>query len=130
MPKLTAGGVGLGEGLHLNGLRIPGQGQGEGQNVTFDNFASWIPLLGDANIDGVVDDKDASALGTNWQVQSGATWFMGDFNFDKKSTTRTPRSWQPIMASRRRRAAAVPEPSTAVLLLGLALAGLAAWRRR
>ncbi|MCX7427377.1 MAG: hypothetical protein NTW96_17320 [Planctomycetia bacterium] len=40
------------------------------------------PLLGDANLDRVVDDKDASILGKNWQVATGATWFMGDFNTD------------------------------------------------
>ena len=37
--------------------------------------------LGDANADGVVDDKDASILGSHWQ-QGGAGWLDGDFNGD------------------------------------------------
>jgi hypothetical protein len=38
--------------------------------------------LGDANLDGVVDDKDASILGRHWQMLQGATWLDGDFNGD------------------------------------------------
>ena len=125
VPKLTAGGVGFGGGLAPEWVMKTG----EGQNVTFDNFQSWDPLPGDANIDGVVNDEDASALGENWQVQTGATWFMGDFNFDKKVDDEDAA----ILAAHYGQSAgvgSVPEPSTAVLLLGLALAGLAAWRRR
>ncbi|MCX7429249.1 MAG: VPDSG-CTERM sorting domain-containing protein [Planctomycetia bacterium] len=125
VPKLTAGGVGFGGGVEGSWLLAGGGGQ----NVTFDNFQSWDPLPGDANIDGVVDDKDASALGKNWQVQTGATWFMGDFNFDGKVDDEDAA----ILAAHYGQSAgvgSVPEPSTAVLLLGLALAGLAAWRRR
>ena len=39
------------------------------------------PILGDANDDGMVDDKDASILGAHWR-QSGTTWANGDFNED------------------------------------------------
>jgi hypothetical protein len=36
---------------------------------------------GDANIDGMVDDRDASILGGHW-LAAGATWSMGDFTGD------------------------------------------------
>ncbi|MCX7424391.1 MAG: pre-peptidase C-terminal domain-containing protein [Planctomycetia bacterium] len=41
-------------------------------------------VLGDANGDGVVDDRDASILGAHWRMAEGATWAMGDFNGDGK----------------------------------------------
>ena len=86
-------------------------------------------LYGDANLDGTVDDEDASILGAHWQMQSGATWAMGDFNGDNKVNDKDAA----IMAAHWGTPAegnSVPEPSTVVLLLGLAVAGLAAWRRR
>ena len=46
--------------------------------------ANPAPMPGDANRDGVVDDVDASILGANWLVPSGATWADGDFNSDGK----------------------------------------------
>ncbi|MCX7428864.1 MAG: fibronectin type III domain-containing protein [Planctomycetia bacterium] len=39
-------------------------------------------ILGDANLDGVVDDADATILACHWQQPSGATWQDGDFNGD------------------------------------------------
>jgi hypothetical protein len=85
-------------------------------------------LPGDANLDRVVDDKDASILGANWQVASGATWFMGDFNLDgavnDKDAAIMAAHWnQPLSEG------SVPEPSTIVLVLG-ALTSLMVWRRR
>jgi hypothetical protein len=41
----------------------------------------WFP--GDANRDGVVDDRDASILASHW-LKSGMTWAEGDFNSDGK----------------------------------------------
>ena len=41
-------------------------------------------LPGDANLDGAVNDTDASIVAGNWQLQSGAMWAMGDFNGDQK----------------------------------------------
>ena len=38
-------------------------------------------LLGDANADDIVDDRDASALGAHWMA-SDAGWADGDFNRD------------------------------------------------
>ncbi len=39
-------------------------------------------LPGDANLDGIVDNADASTLARNWQKQTSATWAEGDFNSD------------------------------------------------
>ena len=87
-------------------------------------------MLGDANGDRTVNDEDASILGANWlQSGEGIGWAQGDFNGDHVVNDQDAA----IMAAHYGETApgaAVPEPSTAVLLLGLALAGLAAWRRR
>ena len=87
-----------------------------------------LPTPGDANRDGDVDDEDASILGSNWLLQSGATWDMGDFNNDQIVDDRDAA----IMAahwSTPAEDAAVPEPSTLVLLLGI-VASLACLRRK
>jgi hypothetical protein len=88
------------------------------------------PLPGDANLDRVVDDKDASILAANWLVAEDATWFMGDFNQDGAVDDKDAA----ILAANRGESlpapwvgVAVPEPSTVVLLWG-ALASLAAAR--
>ena len=60
-----------------------------------------VPILGDANDDGVVDDKDASILGANW-LQSGGSGRKATSTTTRSSTTRTPRSWPPIGAPRRK----------------------------
>jgi hypothetical protein len=89
---------------------------------------SAAPILGDANLDGVVDDEDASILGKNWQCQWNATWLMGDFNDDQKVDDKDAA----ILAAHwgeHAPGAEVPEPSTVVLLLG-AVAALLVWRRR
>ena len=82
--------------------------------------------LGDANADGVVDDKDASILGKNWLVGSGATWGMGDFNGDYKVNDADAA----IMAAHWTASGSegsVPEPGTVVLLIS---AAMALWFRR
>ncbi|MCX7429250.1 MAG: VPDSG-CTERM sorting domain-containing protein [Planctomycetia bacterium] len=93
-------------------------------------FTRAIPILGDANGDGDVDDEDASILGKYWmQSGDGIGWDQGDFNNDHivndKDAAIMAAHWGSPDGGN-----SVPEPSTAVLLLGLALAGLAAWRRR
>jgi hypothetical protein len=93
-------------------------------------FTREVPILGDANGDRTVNDEDASILGANWmQSGTGIGWAQGDFNGDGAVNDKDAA----IMAAHFGETApgsSVPEPSTAVLLLGLALAGLAAWRRR
>ncbi|MCX7429237.1 MAG: PEP-CTERM sorting domain-containing protein [Planctomycetia bacterium] len=86
-----------------------------------------VPGLGDANADGVVDDKDASILGANWMA-GGAMWGMGDFNGDHMVNDKDAA----IMAAHWTAGGfggTVPEPGTVVLLLS-AVATLWFWRRR
>jgi hypothetical protein len=85
-----------------------------------------VRKLGDANADGVVDDEDASILGKNWLVGSGATWGMGDFNGDYKVNDADAA----IMAAHWTASGSegsVPEPGTVVLLIS---AAIALWFRR
>jgi hypothetical protein len=87
-----------------------------------------VPELGDANIDGAVNDLDASILGANWQLGAGATWGMGDFNGDHMVNDKDAA----IMAAHWTAGGgggSVPEPGTVVLLLS-AVATLWFWRRR
>ncbi len=48
-----------------------------GPNLTFTSPIT----LGDANVDGVVNDADTTILAANW-LTTGATWEQGDFNGD------------------------------------------------
>ena len=87
-----------------------------------------LPLPGDANGDGIVNDADAARLAANWQTASGASWSMGDFNDDGAvndvDATILAANWQMTAASR---AASVPEPSSLALMIAM---GLAAFYRR
>jgi hypothetical protein len=95
-----------------------------GSTVGYDNvrlnIGSEPLLLGDANDDGVVDDKDASILGAHW-LASGATWADGDFNNDKVVDDKDAA----ILAAHWGQGAqenSVPEPATWILIvLGLAV---------
>jgi hypothetical protein len=87
------------------------------------------PIPGDANGDRVVNDKDASILGKNWLVQSGASWSMGDFNNDKKVNDADAAILAAHWGETAAKGASVPEPSTVALLLG-ALVSLFVWRQR
>ena len=85
-------------------------------------------VAGDANLDGVVDDKDASAMGASW-LTSG-TWQDGDFNYDgavnDMDAAILAAHWGSSVGGAE---ASVPEPSTLAMLLG---AAVMAWlvRRR
>jgi autotransporter-associated beta strand protein len=39
-------------------------------------------LIGDATLDGVVDDNDVTVIGATFGMKSGATWALGDFDYD------------------------------------------------
>ena len=118
-----------------------------GANLTLDDFRIYDSLLtsdeiaaiyqqkeqpaiaGDANGDGKVDGSDVTILAGNWQVGVSdgetATWEMGDFNGDGKvdgsDVTILAGNWQYGTTAS---AAAVPEPSVAMLLLCTTLSGL------
>jgi hypothetical protein len=91
-------------------------------------IATPPPLLGDANNDGYIDDKDASILGSHW-LASGANWSMGDFNEDgyvnDKDAAILAAHWTGPPAQD----ANVPEPTSLALLLGGWLSLLAVRRR-
>jgi hypothetical protein len=76
------------------------------------------PLPGDANMDNVVDNKDASILGAHWLQASGASWYTGDFNFDgavnDKDAAILAAHWSVAEGS-------VPEPSTLAMLFAAAV---------
>ena len=82
---------------------------------------------GDANRDGTVDDIDASIVAAHWRMPSGATWrdgdFNGDFRVDDRDAAILAAHWSPTGES-----AETPEPSSAVLLVGLLL-GMVMFRR-
>jgi hypothetical protein len=100
------------------------------------NGNSLRPVLGDANLDGYVDDKDASILGAHWLMEGedpfGMTpsWATGDFNGDDKvndvDAAILAAHWHEGVEP-----SSVPEPTTVRLLLGLlTVAAVAARRRR
>ena len=80
-----------------------------------------------ANGDGVVDDGDASILGTHWMQP--ATWADGDFNRDSIVNDADAA----ILAAHWGEGAgeeSVPEPGSLVLLAGVAVMGMVYVRRR
>ncbi|MCX7425898.1 MAG: hypothetical protein NTW96_09815 [Planctomycetia bacterium] len=79
------------------------------------------PLPGDASLDGLVNDNDASILAAHWRMASGALWEDGDFNADGRVDDRDVA----IMAAHWLEGAeqgptTVPEPAILVLLAGAA----------
>jgi hypothetical protein len=98
--------------------------------------------IGDANLDGVVNDDDVTIVGATFGMTSGAVWALGDFDFDGDvddndvtlvgalyDPEATPLG-DPLLAPPAT-PAAVPEPSTAVLIaLGIVVGGLLMAGRR
>ena len=104
--------------------------------IVLENISTSEPVPGDANKDGKVDGSDVTILAGNWQAgvnpgDDAATWDMGDFNGDGKvdgsDVTILAGNWQCGVEAAA--AAAVPEPSTLLLLIGM-FAGLTLARRR
>ena len=97
-----------------------------------ENLETVTPLGGDANMDGIVNDIDATILAANWG-QSDATWAQGDFTGDKLvndlDAAIMSANW--LQPSETVSYSAVPEPTAAVLLfIGSLFAASLYFRRR
>jgi hypothetical protein len=100
----------------------------------FDNlnvFASAVP--GDTNLDGVVNTADFNALASHFNTTGSGVWMQGDFNNDGivnalDFNVLAARFGQSMSAPAL--GGLVPEPSTAISMVGVALCALAARRRR
>jgi hypothetical protein len=96
-----------------------------GAVATYDDISVGLApdVPGDANDDGVVNDADASILGAHWLQSVTGGVGDGDFNSDGVVNDRDAA----ILAAHWTTAGvegSVPEPSTLVLLAGLALGAL------
>lgn len=87
-----------------------------GYDVMYIDAVPSVLIPGDANTDGVINDTDAAILAENWLTQGGATWHMGDFNGDDNvddiDATMMVANWLGSSDAN----AAVPEPSSLLLL--------------
>jgi autotransporter-associated beta strand protein len=112
-----------------------------GQSVDTTSVLIRGTRIGDATLDGVVDDNDVTVVGATFGMTSGANWGLGDFDYDGDvddndvtlvSALYNP-SALPIPAPEAAvgSVAAVPEPASWLMLtwagVGAALLG---WRRR
>jgi len=94
-----------------------------GQKGIAEISADTIP--GDANLDGYVDDIDATILATNWHTAAAATWSQGDFDdsgtVDQADAAIMAANWLKstldMLTQSSAAAASVPEPTGLVLLL-------------
>jgi serralysin len=121
--NIVASGPGLGQ-FSASGLFLGSD------NVKYDFVATSTPLLGDANMDGVVNRQDIAILAGNFGMTTGALWGHGDFNFDQKVTIAD------LLITRSNLSApgspiAVPEPSSlALAAISCGMFGLVRFRRR
>ena len=77
--------------------------------------------IGDANLDGQVTATDLNALALNWRATDVTSWSQGDFTgdgiVDAKDLNAMALNWQSGVAAGAATPTAVPEPSSATLLL-------------
>ncbi|MBN2022170.1 MAG: hypothetical protein JW809_05205 [Pirellulales bacterium] len=118
--------------LLLSGV-LPGLGGYDtdfaGVDAQITNGSIQLAVPGDADGDGFVNAADAAILAAHWLQQSGASWGDGDFNGDTKvddlDLAVLAANWSPGQPA----GAAVPEPTAAVLVVGLLAAWLVRWIR-
>jgi hypothetical protein len=82
-------------------------------------------LLGDATLDGQVDISDFNIWNSN-KFSSNSSWCLGDFNTDGSVDISDFNLWNTRKFQSSDSAAAVPEPSTFIMLViaGLGLVGI------
>jgi len=118
-----------------------------GQTVDPTSVLIRATRIGDANLDGVVDNDDVTIVGATFGMTSGAVWALGDFDYDGDvddndvtllgalydpnaqpvGGVAAPNLAEAVLAS----PSLVPEPATILLSsFGFAAAGLLVWRRR
>ena len=91
-------------------------------------------LLGDANLNGIVNSSDLNLLALNWRANE-RLWSAGDFNADgvvnSVDLNSIALNWRSSIPSAASQTAAVPEPATAFLAV-FALTALTClrWRTR
>ena len=97
--------------------------------------------IGDATLDGVVDDRDVTIVGATYGMTSGATWALGDFDYDGDvddgDVTLVSALYNPsalpvgVPEAASGGLTAVPEPTSWLMLTcGGIVAAVFAWRRR
>jgi hypothetical protein len=98
--------------------------------------------IGDANLDGIVDDTDITIVGATYGTTAGAVWALGDFDYDgdvdDSDVTLVGALYDPLApplnpglaAPPSASIAAIPEPAGWVLVVVASLAaGAWGWRR-
>lgn len=89
------------------------------------------PGLGDATLDGIVDERDAAVLALNWRRTDVVLWEDGDFNadgrVDERDASILASHWQGTSEGVR---ATVPEPGSISMAIGAVAALLVFCRRR
>jgi hypothetical protein len=113
-----------------------------GQSVDPTTILIRATRIGDANLDGVVDDNDVTVVGATFGTTTGAVWALGDFDYDgdvdDNDVTLVSALYNPgapplgasAGASHDGSIAAVPEPAGWVYMaLAAFAAGLIGWQR-
>jgi probable HAF family extracellular repeat protein len=115
-------------GISDDGLTIVGTGTNPSGHS--EGWIATIPITGDINLDGQVDGLDLNILGVNW-LTVGTTWATGDLNGDGATTgldlNILGANWQFGVPGP---GAAIPEPGTFGVLVGLGIGMMVRRRKR